>query len=73
MRNIFKQVFFIALSVLIFGCESDDDQMVDLSDLALPSNLGASFKITQDNSGLVTITPKGESANTFAIDFGDGS
>ncbi len=73
MKNLFKHVFFIALSVLIFGCESDDDQMVDLSDLAAPSNLGASFKITQDNSGLVTVTPKGESANTFAVDFGDGS
>ncbi len=73
MRKIFKHVFFIALSVLIFGCASDDDQMVDLSDLSEPTNLGASFKITQDNSGLVSITPKGESANTFAIDFGDGS
>ena len=72
MKNLFKHVFFIALSVLIFGCESDDDQ-VDLSDMALPSNLGATFKITQDNSGLVTITPKGESANTFQVDFGDGS
>lgn len=27
----------------------------------------------QDNSGLVTITPKGESANMFSVDFGDGS
>lgn len=72
MKNLFKHVFFIALSVLIFGCESDDDQ-VDLSDLAAPSNLGATFKITQDNSGLVTIIPKGESANTFTVDFGDGS
>ena len=73
MKNLFKHVFFIALSVLIFGCESDDDQMVDLGNLATPSNLGASFKITQDNSGLVTITPKGESSNTFTVDFGDGS
>ena len=73
MKKLFKHFFFIALSILLVGCESDDDQMVDLSGLAAPSNLGASFEITQDNSGLVTITPKGESTNMFTVDFGDGS
>ncbi|MDX1760675.1 MAG: hypothetical protein R3218_00830 [Christiangramia sp.] len=73
MKNFIKYIFFITLSILIVGCESDDDQLVDLSNLAAPANLGASFTITQDNSGLVTITPKGESANSFTVDFGDGS
>jgi len=73
MKKLFKYIFFIALSISFFGCESDDDQMVDLSNLTAPANLGASFRITQDNSGLVTITPRGESANMFSVDFGDGT
>ncbi|MCP9199055.1 hypothetical protein MKO06_03990 [Gramella sp. GC03-9] len=73
MNKYLKYFFFITLSAFILGCESDDDQMVDLSGLASPSNLGASFTITQDNTGLVTITPTGQSANTFTVDFGDGS
>lgn len=47
--------------------------MVDLEELQAPSNLGATFNITQDNSGMVTITPTGESSNMFDVDFGDGS
>ncbi len=73
MKNFIKHFLFITLSVLFIGCESDDDQMVDLSNLEAPANLGASFQITQDNTGLVTITPKGESSNLFTVDFGDGS
>lgn len=73
MKNSIKLFLFIALSALFIGCESDDDQLVDLSNLATPSALGATFQITQDNTGLVTITPKGESSNTFIVDFGDGS
>lgn len=73
MKNSIKLFLFITLSFFFTGCESDDDQMVDLSNLAAPANLGASFQITQDNTGLVTVTPTGESSNTFVVDFGDGS
>jgi PKD repeat protein len=35
--------------------------------------VSATFQITQDNTGLVTITPTGENAVSFDVDFGDGS
>jgi hypothetical protein len=38
-----------------------------------PSNVNATFNITQDNTGLVTITPTAVGAIKFDVDFGDGS
>src|SRR5690606_1549088 len=55
------------------ACDKDDDQLPDLNGLSAPQNLGATFQITQDNSGLVTIIPTGEGAVLYDIDFGDGS
>ena len=37
------------------------------------SKLGVMFDITQDNTGLVTITPSGQGAVSYDIQFGDGS
>ena len=73
MKKHYKIIFAFLLTLPFIGCESDDDSLVDLSSIATPANLGASFEITQDNSGLVTITPKGESTNLYTVDFGDGS
>ena len=42
-------------------------------EIVAPSNVSASFNITQDNTGLVTITPIAEGALSFDVDFGDGS
>lgn len=72
MKKSLKYIFIALLAIIVVSCEKDDE-IVDLEQLAAPSNLGASFKITQDNSGLVTIAPVGESANQFTVDFGDGS
>ncbi|MGM0391997.1 MAG: hypothetical protein ACQEQB_09635 [Bacteroidota bacterium] len=73
MKKYYKIIFALLLTLAFVSCESDDDSLVDLNQIQAPSNLGASFRIMQDNSGLVTITPKGESANMFSVDFGDGS
>ena len=73
MKKYFKLILAFLLALPFVGCESDDDSLVDLSNLTAPADLGASFQITQDNSGLVTVSPKGVSANTFTVDFGDGS
>ncbi|HKL35694.1 MAG TPA: hypothetical protein VJ899_05345 [Salegentibacter sp.] len=73
MKKYLKLIFAFLLALPFVGCESDDDALVDLSTIATPADLGASFEITQDNSGFVTVSPKGVSANTFTVDFGDGS
>lgn len=73
MKKYYKIIFALLLMLPFISCESDDDSLVDLNQIQEPANLGAIFQITQDNSGLVSITPTGESANMFSIDFGDGS
>lgn len=73
MKKYYKIIFALLLTLSFVGCESDDESLVDLNQIQEPANLEATFQITQDNSGLVTITPKGESANMFSVDFGDGS
>ncbi len=73
MKKYYKLIFALLLTLPFISCESDDDSLVDLNQIQEPANLGAIFQITQDNSGLVSITPTGESANMFSVDFGDGS
>ncbi len=72
MKKYLKIVLAVIVGVATLGCDSDDD-ILNLDSMDAPSNLGATFQITQDNSGLVTITPTGEGATLFTVDFGDGS
>ncbi len=66
-------IFWLALVALsIASCSNDDDGLTSLN-LNLPSNIDAKFILTQDNSGDVTIIPMAENANSFVINFGDGS
>lgn len=74
MKKYFKIFLSIFITLAIAGCDKDDDSLgVDLEGLAAPTDLGATFQITQDNSGLVTIIPTGVGATLFSVDFGDGS
>ncbi|MGB7785741.1 MAG: hypothetical protein WBL27_06550 [Salinimicrobium sp.] len=74
MKKYFKIFLSVFITLAIAGCNKDDDSLgVDLEGLNAPSDLGATFQITQDNSGLVTIIPNGVGANLFSVDFGDGS
>lgn len=67
--------YFIALSlfaVINNGCKKDSFDDTSLSNKVItPANLSALFKITQDNSGTVTITPSGEGVSFFYVYFGD--
>ena len=49
------------------------DDLSFLDNTTAPSSLSALVDITQDNTGLVTITPMGEGISSFEITFGDGS
>lgn len=73
MKNIkFLFVALLAFGSLLSSCDSDDDKDLS-SSLEAPTDLGLVFNITQDNSGLVTISPSGENASSFEVFFGDGS
>ena len=71
--KILKYVLSICLLVLaIYGC-SQDDTTIDLGQIAAPTNISAAVRVTQDNTGLVTITPLGEGVSNFNLIFGDNS
>jgi len=74
MKNIYKILSSIVIIFFLVGCDEDfSDNNEFAKNIAPPSNVSASFDITQDNTGLVTITPTGEGAISFVIDYGDGS
>ncbi|MGJ8592497.1 MAG: PKD domain-containing protein [Aquaticitalea sp.] len=71
--KILKYTISIALLFFaIYSCSEEDD-MVDTSQIPAPTNVSASVRVTQDNTGLVTITPLGEGVANFSLTFGDGS
>jgi hypothetical protein len=60
----------IAFLVLI-NCTIEDNNLDYLNNVEAPTNVVAAFKPTQDNSGLVSITPNSEGAVSYNITFGD--
>jgi hypothetical protein len=54
------------------GC-SEDGSDVNLDDVAVPTGLSALMTIKQDNSGKVTILPRGEGVTRYEVYFGDGT
>jgi hypothetical protein len=69
-----KHIYILWLSIItVFavGCSEDEDlQEVSITP---PSNVEAKVTLSQDNSGNVEILPTAQNANTFFIDYGDGS
>ncbi|GAA3566565.1 PKD domain-containing protein [Snuella lapsa] len=61
--------FSMAL-LLIFGC-TDDNDLSFLDEVVAPSEVSALFKVTQDNTGVVTITPNAVGASNYNITLGD--
>lgn len=70
IKNFYK-IFFLLF--LVIACEEDlrDTSFIDA--ITVPTNVSATFEITQDNTGSVTITPSAEGAAGFKIIFGDNS
>lgn len=60
----------IALTLVIFSCESERD-LAYLENVALPEDITATYNITQDNTGLVTITPSALNASSLELYLGD--
>jgi len=57
------------MAVCLVSCDKDDLMTAS----GPPSNVSATFEISQDNSGTVTITPTADNASVFLIRFGDGT
>ncbi|WP_028374663.1 hypothetical protein [Leeuwenhoekiella sp. MAR_2009_132] len=63
-------VAFLAVITVFTGCEDDVITNYAFQDISAPTGVTANFGITQDDTGLVTITPVGEGASTFTIYYG---
>ena len=70
MKSINKIFSLFVIVATLWSC-ADDEKNVNLSDVQAPSALAMAFDVTQDNTGLVTITPTAEGAITFDIALGD--
>lgn len=62
-------VLFI-LGIAILACEKDEVSYA-FQEISAPTKVDAVFEITQDDTGLVTVTPSGEGAQSFDVYFGD--
>ena len=69
--NNFYKYFFLLFFVIACEEELRDTSFTDA--ITAPTNVAAAYDITQDNTGLVTITPSAEGASSFEIHFGDGT
>lgn len=71
MKKIKFILSLIALMAVAVSCSiegiSDDTSL----NAAAPTNVAGTYNVTQDNTGLVTITPTGEGAASYDIYFGD--
>ena len=72
MKTINKFFTLLFVFTAFVSCKEDFLEETDFGIVA-PSNVNATFNITQDNTGLVTITPTAGGAVKFDVDFGDGS
>ncbi|WP_298778935.1 hypothetical protein [uncultured Polaribacter sp.] len=69
IKTIYKALIIF---LVIIACT--DERSLDFLDaIKAPENVAAVYNISQDNTGVVTITPYADGATTFDIDFGDGT
>ena len=62
LKYFFSIAFILAVAV---SCKIDKyDDFSFIASATAPGNLSSFFNITQDNSGLVTITPNGEGSSS---------
>ena len=71
--KILKYTLSFLFAALVVACTTNNDIFEVVENISTPSNINAVFSITQDNSGLVTITPSGDGATTFDVYYGDST
>lgn len=74
MNTVKYLILFFLAGATIAGCTKENYNDVSFAaNASAPAQLSALFSITQDNTGLVTITPNGEGGVTYDIYYGDGT
>jgi hypothetical protein len=74
MRTTKYLIPIMALFLSLAGCEKETYDDVAFAQAGnSPEQLSAMFEITQDNTGMVTITPNGSGAISYDVFFGDNT
>jgi hypothetical protein len=74
MKTLKYIVSFLSFALIFFiSCSDDLNDANFVDNIQAPANVSAQFLITQDNTGLVTITPNSEGGVSYSVTFGDGS
>lgn len=68
-----KYLLSFAFVLVLINCTKDDNNLDYLENVEAPTNVTALFQATQDNSGLVSITPNSEGAVSYNINYGDSA
>lgn len=73
--NAIKYFFsaFCLVLVMVSCTKTINEDLSFVDAAAAPDKLSVLFDITQDNSGLVTITPNGEGAIYYLVYYGDAT
>ena len=72
MKKI-KQILCFLFVLVLAACEKDYINTIQNVEVAAPTEVAASFNITNDNSGNVTITPKSNGGLVHVVSFNDGT
>jgi hypothetical protein len=73
MRYMKYITLFLLMAVIAIGCKKEKYEDTSFVEAANgPDSLSVLFEITQDNSGLVTITPNGVGAVKYDVYYGHG-
>jgi len=67
MKTI-KFISILIVTLIFSSCVRDSDIFDIVESIDAPTNISADFFITQDNTGLVKITPNGEGVTQFIVD-----
>lgn len=73
MKNLKAILYSILATILVISCDVnglDDNTNVTTTP---SSNLAKIFDISTDNTGMVKITPTGQSVSSFLVNFGNGT
>ena len=73
MMRFIKYAFSLCLFTLVAISCAEDDNLDYADKITAPTNVTAAVSVTQDNTGMVTITPLAEGAVSYNVNFGDGS
>jgi hypothetical protein len=73
MKKLKFILSIILITVVIGACKKTYEDISFVQNSSAPAKLSALFEITQDNTGLVTITPNGEGSTAYDIYYGDAT